>query len=305
MKIFLFATEDKINFTLDQNNEINCHGFKFNHGIISEGLLKRFLEEKLDLKLWDNYVSYLNGDLNELDNELLLKIQDLSLSAGTLHFNHSTICAMESVSKYIIDNYHSHEIITEIISLQEGHISSVWKVNITDSNNKLLESFILNIARDYAAGVRLRSISELMKEMRENYSDVSVAGVYSIDTVEIEYFGELIEVVVTRNEYINGAKNIFIMDKDEFEKPQYYIAEKFLDSSPGATKKVLARPATDTIIDEINRTIDCVTDYSLNGVFAPPNLPVYNPDGSYAPKLDINRGDLVWDGEKVIVVWLS
>lgn len=305
MKIFLFATEDKINFTLDQNNEINCHGLKFNHGIISEGLLEKFVQEKLDLKLWDSYVSYLNGDLHEIDNALLLKMQGLSLSTRTLHFNHSTICAIASVSKYIIDNYYSDEVITEIISLQEGHISSVWKVNITDSNNKLLESFILNIARDAAAGVHLRTISELMEQIRENYLDVSIARVYAIDTVEIEYFGELIEVVVTRNEYINGAKNIFIMDRDGFEKPQYYIAEKFLDSSPGVTKKVLARPATDIIIDEINRTIDRVTDYSLNGIFASPNLPVYNPDGSYAPKLDINRGDLVWDGEKVIVVWLS
>lgn len=290
MKIFLFATEDKINFTLDQNNEINCHGLKFNHGIISEGLLEKFVEENLDLKLWDDYVSFLNGSLQEINNELLLKIQGLSLSARTLHFNHSTICAMESVSKYIAHNYHSDEIITEIISLQEGNISSVWKVNITNSNNKHLESFILNIARDYDAGLHLSSISELMEEIREKYTDVSIARVYSVDHVEIEYFGELIEVVVTRNEYIDGAKNIYFRNKDEFGKPQYYIAEKFLDSSSGATKKILASPATDAINKEVNRTIDRVTNYNSNGTY---------------PKLDINRGDLVWNGEKVTIVWLS
>lgn len=293
MKIFLFATEDKINFTLDQNNEIDCHGLKFNHGIISEGLLEKFVDENLDLKVWDSYVSYLNDDLHEIDDELLLKIQNLSLSTRTLHFSHSTICALESVSKYITDNYHSNEIITEITSLQEGYISSIWKVSITNSNNKHLESFILNIARDYSGGLHLRSISKLMEEIREKYIDISISRVYSIDNVKIEYFGQVIEVVVTRNEYINGAKNIYFMDRDEFGKPQYYIADKFLASdleSQGPTKKVLAKFATDTINNEINRTIARVTNYNSNGIY---------------PKLDINRGDLVWNGEKVVIVGLS
>jgi hypothetical protein len=261
------------------------------HGIISRGLLRSFIENELNYETWCNYAPdpELYGPLSESSPSEFQMIQNLIRQHGVLSFYQSAVGAKEYGAIYCRSK---KEKITHMDcwNIKEGHTSSVWKISIYGDN--ISETFIVNVARDCEAGMELRESSLKLKAVKEQSPDINSASVFDISTIHNKLLPG--GVVVTRNEWIENAFEVHLRTNKQEGREELLMVDRFLMDvrNPAKIISILGRIFSS---EEANKIKSDLQDFLLNAS-------EYLHD---EVAVNINDGDLVWNGERAIVVAIS
>ena len=290
MDFRFFFGPDKPPFLLLENNVAEAESGTPFHGIISRGLLNAFEKHVLAFSLWYENAHRLdpnNADTGS-DPEPVATLRKLATQCGVLSFGQSALCAMtfatnlrQDLASEVIDR-------CEIWNLKEGHTSSVWKVSLFGLRSPE-HVFIVNVARDREAGAELERTSEQMKAIAELHTDINIAKVHDIQKISIGP-GALSGVVVTGNEWIENSFEVHTITDKVKEREQYILVERFLTGSkdtPAQITSIQGRRFSEQESARIRTDID---------------LFMQRAGSSTAVRIDINNGDVVWNGEKAVVV---
>lgn len=292
MEFNFFYGPDKIPFSMDDRKMVLSDSFVPFHGIISRGLLQKFEDKDIPGDTWYKY-AHLIGSIPITDEDAALALlKEYAFGCEVLSFSDSAACARKYAWNYASGADTDSTLKCELWNIKEGHTSSVWKVSFLNENELACEEFIINVARDREAGYELRQTSEKMQAMADNFPDINIAGVYDITTVKLDYFDKDIAAVVTRNEFIPDAREIHALKQPGSTKEQYILVERFLtnENNPSQISSIRGRRFTETECDRIEKDIRFFSE---------------NAAREFDAEINILDGDLVWNGEKAIVVAIS
>ena len=288
MKVQLFFGPDKIPFGLDDNGMVEENSAMPFHGIISRGLLNRFIAKDINAELWHQYARLSFDDNSNVADPISGKLRDEILASKVLSFAQSALCAKKYVEKIWGIKYNNVQ--TELWNIKEGHTSSVWKASINSEGKK--EIFIVNVARDYDAGIELKETSEKLLIIGNTYPEINLAKVLEISSIKDDTLP--FEVVVTKNDWIENSFEINKRRNRAIGNNELLMVERFLSTLDNPTKitaivgRIFTEQETELINDDINKFLtkaaSCLNEN---------------------PSLNINDGDVVWDGEKAVVVAIS
>lgn len=292
MKFTFFYGPDKIPFSLPDRREQHLSSIEPFHGIISRGLLAQTVEIGLSVEAWYQYAHLMDEVSLEIQEPALSRLKDCVREYEVLSFYQSAFCAKKYVEQYYSSIIKEDEVEFTLWNIKEGHTSSVWKINMTGLTHVQQDPFVVNVARDKAAGIELKNTSEKMLAIAENCPGINMAKVCGIDKVSLNYFHEVIDVVITHNEWIPDAREIHFFPGNERQAEQYVLVERFLTSHdrPSQITSIHGRKFTES---ESNQIKGDIAFFLANACKV---LPTY---------INLNEGDVVWTGEKAIVVAIS
>lgn len=289
MMVQFYFGPDKIPFRLNDKGMVEKNSTMPFHGIISRGLLNRFIAKDIKGEKWHQYAHILfdeNSCVSDSDLEILRS--DI-LECKVLSFDQSALCVKEYVEQSLIEQ-DKKDVQIELWNIKEGHTSSVWKTSVISDGKE--EIFVVNVARDYDAGIELKKISEKLVAIENAFPDINLAKVIEISSVKCDTLPFL--VTVTRNEWVNDSWEIHCRKNKINGKDELLLIERFLrdNNDPSKITSVVGRIFSDietkTIYEYINhfltKAATCLTE---------------------KPLLNINHGDIVWDGEKAVIVAIS
>lgn len=256
-----------------------------------KGLLNKLKENNVSNEVWYKNAHLLEReDLNCGSNvQDLLILKEYAAECKVLSFRQSAACVKLYVEKYFAGLEASHIAKCEIWNIKEGHTSSVWKVAF--ASEEKFDSFAVNVARDEEAGIALKASSEKMKIIGIKFPEINLAKVLDIYALQDRSLPSL--VVITRNEWIDNSYEIHSR-KNKTGEDELLMVERFLTSknNPAYITSVLGRIFTAEEVRNIKKEINIFLTKAT----------AYLPG---KPEININDGDVVWDGEKAIVVAIS
>lgn len=258
------------------------------HGIISRGLLRRFRQNGTPSATWLAYAHRIDDGPEEAD-EQLAAIRNEAWQCAVLTFGQSALAAQRYVESYCATELNSEPALCELWNVKEGHTSSVWHVAIVGQSSVGGSPFVVNVARDREAGHELERTSRKMQAIARRCPRVNMAKVWSADTVRIAYFGESLDVPVTRNEWVPDSYEIHRVTDQVAGRDRYLMIERFLAPAdrPSHVRSIRGREFTARECRRIQGDINSfLTD-------ARRQCPV---------DIDLNDGDVVWNGRQAIVV---
>jgi hypothetical protein len=172
----------------------------------------------------------------------------------------------------------------EIWNVKEGHTSSVWRVRL--NNGSGIHEFALNVARDRMAGEELARTSGVMQCIAESWPDANLAKVLDIAKIRLPNVAE--PVLITRNEWIPDSYEIHRLPALESQPGPLVVVERFLidDSAPARIRRVLGRRLTEVECEQVDRDMHEFLERTVQ----------------LSVQVDINDGDLVWNGQRAIVI---
>jgi hypothetical protein len=216
-------------------------------------------------------------------------IQNLIRQHGVLSFSQSAVCAKEYGAIYCRSKKEKITLM-ECWNIKEGHTSSVWKISIYGDN--ISETFIVNVARDREAGMELQESSLKLKAVKEQSPDINSVSVFDISTLHNKLLPG--GVVVTRNEWIENAFEVHLRTNKQEGSEELLMVDRFLmdERNPAKIISILGRIFSSV---EANKIKSDLQDFLLNAS-------EYLHD---EVAVNINDGDLVWNGERAIVVAIS
>lgn len=291
MRFHFFFGPDMVEFVpSDKGTSKSDTGVPF-HGIISRGLLNRMIEKKVGNEVWYQNAHRLDTlvfekESSDADASMLGKLAN---ECRVLSFGQSAFCARLFIENHCKEMNKFDDADCEIWNIKEGHTSSVWKITILNPQDSREHQFVINVARDYEAGVELETTSEKMKAIAEHCPDINIAKVLDIQKIPLNYNEALVEVVVTKNEWIENSYEIHAA-KDKLDgKEQYVLVERFLtkEESPSQITSIYGRRFSTEESIRIRRDIESFL----------------NRASSFAStSLNINEGDVVWNSQNAVVV---
>ncbi len=295
MDFNFFFGPDKTSFMLSENGMVEENSTMPFHGIISRGLLNKLIDSNVSNEVWyNNAVSLERENLNsDLNSEDLLLLCKYAAECKTLTFGQSAICVKLYMVNYF-DKLLTEEIADcEIWNIKEGHTSSVWNVSFVDSSSKEIQ-FIINVARDYEAGIELKETSEIMQSISNQCPNVNMAEVYDIRKILLNNCDKPYKVVVTRNEFIENSYEIHEVSNNQNGMNEYLLVERFLtkENNPAQIFSIYGRRFSEDEQNKIKNNIDLFITSASKCI-------------SHIPTINVNEGDVVWDGERAIVVAVS
>lgn len=284
-----FFGPDKRPFRLSKNGLIESEGSVFFHGIISRGLLDVFIANKLRLELWHQHAHDLPSLKTDSGDPELEQLKVHFLTSGVLTFGQSSYCAERYVAHFLAEE-NLRDAQVELWNIKEGHTSSVWKVSLSCRGKDIV--FIVNVARDQAAGLELKETSERLKIIGDQFSDINLARVYDIFTLHDTSLP--CEVVITRNEWIDDSYEIHSRINKETGDEQLMIVERFLTDidNPAQITSVYGRLFNQPEVKEIRDQVDNFLGKASSC------LPS-------KPQLNLREGDVVWNGKFAVVVAIT
>lgn len=243
------------------------------HGIASRGLLPWLRHQPDGPALWQRAAHMLEApaDADLAPDELALR--GAARRAGALTFSQSALAAARHVGS---DD-------GELWAVKEGHTSSVWLADVAGVR------YVVNVARDRAASAELRDSSLRLKALAAERPDLALARVLAVTTDDLRDLGGPPGVTVTRNALIEDALEIHRLPTED----GYAFVERFLPGgaeAPARIHAVRGRRATDDERRRIDAVIEAVCAASSD------DLPV---------AVEVDDGDLVWDGARAVVVAIS
>lgn len=287
MNVCFFFGPDKIPFSVDQDGMVEANSIIPFHGIISRGLLNSFVKAQMDVRLWHKYAHVL-FDNRENDDDLK-KIRLDAQRCNVLSFGKSALCAFEYVA--LLYAFEWDKITgVNLWNIKEGHTSSVWKTDVATPSGTT--TFAINIARDDAAGLELKTCSEKMQQVGKFCPDINLAKVLDIRIFKPSFSS--IEIVVTKNEWVQNAFEIHMRKKRNYGEGELLMVERFLTNSESPANitsvrgKIFHTKETRLIHSQINDFLNQAASCL-----------------STVPSLEINDGDVVWNGEKAVIVAIS
>ena len=247
------------------------------HGIMPRGLLEMHAAGRLSAEAWHRWAHVL-GEI--LDDDDALAVQRLAREAGVLSFTQSALAAQA-----YLEVSQTEGCTVEAWNVKEGHTSSVWTVTIRDERTAVRDRFVLNVARDKAAAIELERTSELMRAITERNPGINMAQVYDIRRVRIEHRGETVEVLVTRVEWIAGDE-VHVLSRGG--KDVYVAVESFVVAEHSAEIAALrGRPLDGAAHAKLEQDVRaCLRRAAVQAQI----------------DIEVNEGDVVWDGTTGTVV---
>jgi hypothetical protein len=249
------------------------------HGIASRGLLGEIGEPED----WSRFAHRLH-DGSPSDEPVLLGLREAAQRLHVLSFRQSARAAERYLEARLPPKGPR---LCELWNIKEGHTSSVWHVVARDEDG--FEEFILNVARDDEAGRELARTAQTMMAIGQRHADLAMAGVEDIAEVEIDYSGEPLMVTVTRNELVRDGLEIHLGRHRQTGEPTLVVVERFLTEpdNPAEIARLVGRVMTNAeclrLEEDLAAFIDAASEIAEVAV-------------------DINEGDLVWAGDRAVVV---
>jgi hypothetical protein len=243
------------------------------HGVVSRGL-RSWLDSQFPdgPAVWESYAHL----LHDADTNVTAELRELRRAAArlkVLSFGQSA----QAATQYMARLGCRHALLWNI---KEGHTASVW-VSCADRASP----FVLNVARDAVAGAELRDTSRRMRQLAATAPNVPIAAVDDIAKVELLTPAGPMSVVVVRNALIENAREVHELPDDR----GYVLIDQFVADVevPARIRGARGRHATAREHAAIDDTIAQVRAAATAG------LPV---------EVDVNDGDVVWDGARAYVV---
>jgi hypothetical protein len=287
MDLHFFFGPDAVPFHLTENLAIETGANIPFHGIISRGMLNRASQHNPET--WHRYGHLLfHADEGENDEEVQ-RLRMLANECCVLSFAQSAWCVRKYL-EYYTQRTGLKEVFASVCNIKEGHTSSVWKVVLRSED--VHESFVLNVARDKEAGEELKESSERLRLIAEKHPELSVARVYDIHLLEDQLLPS--PVVVTRNEWIAESFEIHARRQRDKEQEELLLVERFLSGGddPSRIVSVRGRVFTEEETKKIHQEIEDFLTRATTCLLQP-------------PEIRINDGDVVWNGERAVVVAMS
>ncbi len=283
-----FHGPDKIPISIGTNAVDNDRMPKPFHGIASRGLLKKLIAAPIENISWINCAHILD-DESETKEERLLALRLEARRSLVLTFQQSAQAAKNYVEACFTSLQNGAAQSCEIWNIKEGHTSSVWLITIHRYDNAVPEKFIVNVARDHEAGLELMRTADTMQAIALHYPNLNMAKVTDVAAITIDYFGKSIVVPVTRNEFVRNGFEVHCGTHRVTRFPTYVLVERFMQSEgrPAEIRSIRGRTLN---IDECKKL-----EFDIESFLAVAS--------AYFPvAIDINDGDIVWDGEKAVIV---
>ncbi len=288
MQLKFFFGPDKTPFFLNPDGKLISQTYMPFHGIISKGLLSLLSTEKVSFKMWFKSASDLENEKN--DSEELQVLKKYVAKCYMLSFSQSVICVKKYLQKYCLDFLGKDNETCEIWHIKEGHTSSVWNIRLGDNQGSVYH-FILNVARDHEGGVDLLKSSKIITSILEELPDINMAKVLDIQSVVIRYNGKNHKVVISKNALIEDCFEIHAVFDKATERKQYLLVERFLTNAdnPIEIKSIYGRKFNDKETDQIESDIKTFLKQT----------------SKFKTDININEGDVGWDGQRAIIVAIS
>lgn len=258
------------------------------HGIVSRGLLQLRGEDPGFAELWRKFAHRIDTPSPE-DEAELIALRDWARSCCVLTFAQSASCAREHVANYWRSKRLGDGAACELWNIKEGHTSSVWHVAIHGSEDVPAQTFVVNIARDAAASRELEETASRMQLIAQKLPGINMARPLEVArTYSINDSG-ICEIVSTRNEWIPDAHEIHLLHDGVTNMRRYALVERFITRKdvPSCIKSIHGRYFTDGECHKIENDLERFMEQASQHV----NVQV-----------DINDGDLVWNGREAVVV---
>ncbi|WP_189530676.1 hypothetical protein [Paludibacterium paludis] len=228
---------------------------------------------------WEAY-GHLLHDRRAARSRELARWRRAADECGVLSFARSAACAQRYVARYA----GGRATRCELWNVKEGHTSSVWRVRL--ATDGAMEEFALNVARDRLAGEELARTSETMHRIAEAWPDANLARVRDIARVSLAK--DAAPVVVTRNEWIADSFELHRLPAPGEDPGPLVAVERFLadDGAPSRPRRILGRRLTGDECGQVERDVGGFLAHTAR----------------LGARLDINDGDLVWNGQRAIVI---
>ena len=294
LRIKVLWGPDRMPLKITEMGDVVCDNQQPFHGIISRGFLNKLNQEGLSAHFWNEKAHLLESGFKNCEEteENLVKLVQWAKECKVLSCAQSVQVACRYIEKYHSELFKDlDEVEYDLWSEKEGHTSSVWKVSFEVKGNK--NSFALNIARDHEAGLELLSTSKKMEKIGLEFPDIQIARVREIKTIPFNYYGETINVVVVQNNWIDNAKEVHVLSDNVNDQKKHVLIERFLASpeKPAHITQIRGRQLNKDEVLKIKEGIE----HFLATVTA-----VWED-----VSLNINEGDVVWDGNRMFVVGLN
>lgn len=247
------------------------------HGIVSRGLLVRAGEVEGTLPRWSDHAHRLDVESAGKHDGHDRAWSRAAAQCGLLSFAQSTACARVFAEQIAVELGFGTGAGIALWNVREGHTSSVWHVRIEGAAAALA----VNVARDRIAGEELRRTSQVLKQIGDAWPDANIATVHAIADVQPPGLAE--PVVVTRNEWIAEAYEIHRLPDGSLIVVDRFIAD---DDAPADIRRIRGRRLSADECAQVDRDMAA---FLARGA-------------DHAVELDINEGDLVWDGGRAVVV---
>jgi hypothetical protein len=288
LKVSFFFGRNKIPFELRGCRIAESESIPFN-GIISRGLLNKFIKYSLDIQIWQKYAHFLfkNGDYPVSNEYNILK--KLSQECKVLSFGQSALSA-QTYAEYYCKSLKKTDCLIELWNIKEGHTSTVWKVTV--KTPEFEDIFVVNVSRDLEAGVELKETSEKLMIIAGMYPDLNLAKVLDIYSLSENFLPS--EVIITKNEWVDNSFEVHSRRNLRSKHEELIMVEQFLThrNDPAFITSVIGRVfsqyESEKIFSQINHFL------KMGAACLPGGL-----------RVDINHGDVVWNGERAIVIAIS
>jgi hypothetical protein len=258
------------------------------HGIASRGLLPWIEQQSDGAELWERLAHRLH-DGTHPEDEKLGDLRGAARRMTVLSLAQSAEAAGRYVRAHCARDLDADISAGELWNIKEGHTSSVWVATLTPEPWAAGHRFVVNVSRDALAARELRTTSERMRVVGERCPDLPIAAVLDISRIAVDAEGGEIAVTVTRNEFVANALEVHRLVGATGREDRYALVERFItsDDAPAHIRALRGRMASgqqqETIDEAIRRLLAAGT----------PTVPM---------ALDINDGDVVWDGQRAVVV---
>lgn len=286
-----FFGPDKIPFCLQLNGMVESDCSLPFHGIVSRGLLNWLRGHNVSPTVWYEHAPSLEPAylLDGSDYQDVALLRAAAAECKVLTFGQSAWCAQRFVELYEPEAARQADW-CEFWNIKEGHTSSVWKVTYPAAD-KLEISFVINVARDQQAGEELRLTSERMQIIAASGASADMAQVHDIRTIALDGESGPHEVVVTKNEWIDNALEIHSRRSKQTGDEELILVERFIThpQHPAALTSIHGRILNSKETQIIRQG---VADFLTHAGRCLPEK----------PEISINEGDVLWNGEKAIVI---
>lgn len=169
---------------------------------------------------------------------------------------------------------------------KEGHTSSVWCARFECLAGAA--ECAINVARDPVAGRELRRTSRIMRRIAHTWPEANLARVREIASVRLP--GLAAPVVVTCNDWVANAHELHRLSGKGANEGSLIAVERFVanEGEPAHIRRILGRRLSEAESAGVEHDL---AQFHAHGA-------------EFGVALDINDGDLVWDGHRAFVVAL-
>lgn len=218
---------------------------------------------------------------------------ELAQSCKVLRFEESTAAVNNFVRQHLKEVFKCLEAPfgldqveqVEIWNIKEGHTASVWKVTVLPIPPGNPIHFVLNVARDVAAGQELLLSASVLQCLKPRILSVNIARV--LMKTHVPAFDGIPNISVIAQEWIDDAYELGFLEERATGERRLFAIERFL-TTPDEPGRIVSVAGHRLDPPEHNRIIFEVLMATLEGATFD-----HDCDGVTIPSFELNEGDWV------------